>query len=175
MFGLYPAGANWTKFIACRTNVRTLQQSLVECAGFVAGIFHQPFGQQRGVVVAERNGFLVLADSIEADGAELVVVPDVQLQNLLWSFNSGYAGQWSPRELHALTGKADWNALLTHCAAEFRGLCEVVERAADGKLSKPAPAPTAADVPWPDDGNEAWLPTEYLHDAPFQEASPCVL
>ncbi|MBN3785631.1 hypothetical protein [Burkholderia sp. Ac-20353] len=176
MFGLYPAGASWTKLVASKANARALQQNLVERAGFVAGIFHQPFGQARGFAVAQRNGFIVLADSIESDQPELAVVPDVQLQNLLWSFNSGYAGQWSPRELQAMTGKADWNGVLTGSVADFAAVSEAVEHAAVGTLLKPAPAPapSVATDPWPDDGNEAWLPADYLHDAPYQEVSSCV-
>lgn len=71
MFGLYPAGPQWIKFFSSTVDARALQRSLVDDAGFTAGIFHQPFGTQRGFAVAQRERFLVLADSLERAEPEL--------------------------------------------------------------------------------------------------------
>ncbi|HDR8919686.1 hypothetical protein [Burkholderia vietnamiensis] len=174
MFGLYPAGPQWIKFFSSTVDARALQRSLVDDAGFTAGIFHQPFGTQRGFAVAQRERFLVLADSLERAEPELVVVPDVEMQNLLWSFNTGYSGQWSARELLALTGQSEWNGLIRAASTALASIGDTVEQAAAGRLSRPSVAPAPVMEIWPDDGNEAWLPPDYTYDAPFQEELSCV-
>ncbi|MGU7775693.1 hypothetical protein ACV229_36760 [Burkholderia sp. MR1-5-21] len=173
MFGLYPAGPQWIKFYQSKANARALQQSLVDCREFVAGIFHQPFGAQRGFVVAQRDHFLVLADSMDTSEPEVVVVPDVELQNFLWSFNTGYAGQWSARELRALTGHGDWDSLIRASVSAFASIADDVQKAADGQLVKPVAAPTLMTDGWPDDDDSPWLPADCMHDAPYQEVLPC--
>jgi hypothetical protein len=178
MFGLYPAGSDWIQHIPANRPARELRQLLTEHAGFSAGMFHQPFGVSRGAVIAQKGAFLVLAESVESDTAELVVVPDVQLQNLLWSFERGYANQWSDRELRLLTGCDGWNALLVKSKAEFAAVCQAVRAADDGTLLKPAkPVEATPDLllssPLPDDDDVPWLPSEYFHDEPGPEVTAC--
>jgi hypothetical protein len=180
MFGLYPAGSSWVRHYNANATARALQHDLVEHAGFTAGIFHQPFGAQRGAVLAQRDSYLVLTDSTESEKPELVVVPDVEMQNLLWSFNSGYANQWSGRELHVLTGCDSWEPLLKAAASNFAKVCEIVQQAVDGSLAekaKPAqpvkPDPVIA-APFCNDDDIQWLPSDYLFDSPGPEVSSCV-
>ena len=181
MFGLYPAGSDWTRRFLSSAPARDVQQLLVNHAAFTAGIFHQPFGTDRGAVVAQRDSVLVLAAPADGDASEFAVVPDVQLQNLLWSFNQGYAMQWSDRELRVLTGCDGWDALLKKAAADFAKACDTVNAAIDGSLVKPVepPKPTpviAARMPeLPDDDDAPWLPSDYLHDAPGPEVLSCAL
>ena len=181
MFGLYPAGSDWARRFHASASARAIQQLLVNHAGYTAGIFHQPFGTDRGTVVAQRGSFLVLAAPVDGDASELAVVPDVQLQNLLWSFNQGYAMQWSNRELRVLTGCDGWDALLKKAAADFAKACDTVNAAIDGSLVKPVEPPkpaavAAARVPeLPDDDDIPWLPSDYLHNAPGPEVSSCAL
>jgi hypothetical protein len=179
MFGLYPAGSDWIQHIAATRSARELRKLLTEQAGFSAGMLHQPFGAARGAVIAQKGAFLVLADAIDGEHAELAVVPDVQLQNLLWSFSKGYANQWSDREIKLLTGCDNWDALLRKSKADFAAVCTTVRAAADGSLMRPVEPPTPAPVsasPFPelpDDDDIPWLPSEYLHDAPGPEVMSC--
>ncbi|CAE6837041.1 hypothetical protein R69658_06551 [Paraburkholderia aspalathi] len=184
MFGLYPAGSNWVRHYNATASARLLQQDLVNHARFTAGIFHQPFGAERGAVLAQRDSCLVLTNSIDSDQPELVVVPDVEMQNLLWSFNSGYANQWGSRELKVLTGCDNWDGVLKHAAAQFAKVCDDVQRAVDGTLVKPAPAETASVDARPDpvlsasfsnDDDVPWLPSDYLFDSPIPGGAPCDL
>jgi hypothetical protein len=178
MFGLYPAGPQWVRHFNAKQTPREIQQLLTEHAGFTAGIFHQPFGDQRGAVVAQKGNCLVLAAGVNAASSDLVVVPDVQMQNLLWSFNSGYANQWGARELHVLTRCDNWDALLKLASSEFAGVCDSVLRAAEGRLVPP-PAPAAPDPivgrMFSNDDDVAWLPSDYLFDAPGPEVPSCGL
>ena len=182
MFGLYPAGSDWIRHIPATRSARELRKLLTEHAEFTAGMSHQPFGANRGVVIAQKGSFLVLAESVESETADLAVVPDVQMQNLLWSFGKGYANQWSDRELRVLTGCDSWDGLLRKARSEFAAVCTAVSAAADGSLVKPAASPAtnampAADAlissPLPGDDDIPWLPAEYLHDAPGPEVMPC--
>ncbi|WP_254213807.1 hypothetical protein [Burkholderia multivorans] len=84
---------------------------------------------------------LVLTHVVDADEAEIVVTPGVELQNLLWSFDSGYSGQWSGRELRILTGCSDWDSLLKQTSDTFRRVCGTVQAAVEGTLGKPATRP----------------------------------
>ncbi len=179
MFGLYPAGFDWARRFSASGPARDIPQLLINHAGFTAGMFHQPFGADRGAVIAQRGSFLVLAAPGDIGSSELAVVPDVQLQNLLWSFNQGYAKQWSDRELRVLTGCDGWDALLKKVAADFAKTCDTVNAAIDGSLVKAVEPPKAAPVlaaripELPDDDDIPWLPSEYLHNAPGPEESSC--
>lgn len=184
MFGLYPAGSNWVRHYNATATARLLQQDLVKHAGFTAGIFHQPFGTARGAVLAQRDSCLVLSDFTESESPELVVVPDVEMQNLLWSFNSGYANQWSGRELKALTGCDDWDRLLKQATSQFAKVCDDVEKAVAGKLVQTPPPVPASKGDGPDqvvsasfhnDDDAPWLPSDYLFDSPVPEESSCGL
>ncbi|WP_028218887.1 hypothetical protein [Paraburkholderia oxyphila] len=175
MFGLYPAGPDWVQHFDPTSTARNIQQLLVKHAGFTAGLFHQPYGDARGTVIAVRRNFVVMCAELEADTPELVVAPDVALTNLLWSHSSGYASQWSPRELKALTGCNSWDMLLNCAGTWYREACSAVERAIDGTIVPAAPPPVDPVIatPLPDDDDAPWLPPDYMHDAPIGEGMPC--
>jgi hypothetical protein len=183
MFGLYPAGAQWVRHFTATRTPREIQKVLTDHAGYRASIFHLPFGEHRGAVIAQSDRFLILAAAVNAETADLAVVPDVQMQNLLWSFNTGYANQWGSRELLALTGIDNWEGLIRRTSAEYAAVCKTVSEALDGSLEKKA-AQQAAEksAPLPDpvvgrmfsnDDDAAWLPSDYLYDAPLQEVPSC--
>lgn len=143
MFGIYPAGYQWTRLISSKRPASEIACVLRDKAGFTGHELHEPFGQYRGAVFASHQGFLVMVEADTSD-TDLVVVPDVQLQNLLWSFNNGYSTQWSDREIKILTGLASWDDLLVDVAKRFRWTCSMVEQAVAGTLEK-APDPTKSD------------------------------
>lgn len=191
MFGLYPAGPDWVQQFNAEMPARDIQQLLVKHAGFTAALFHQPYGPARGAVIAIRHGFVVMVHEEDAAEPELVVAPDVEMTNLLWSHSSGYASQWSPRELKALSGCDSWEQLLKVAGTRFRAACTALERAIDGSLvtagPPAAPASDASAVsavhavvapdpvissPYPDDDDVPWLPSDYLQDVP-QEGLSC--
>ncbi|CAB3808842.1 hypothetical protein LMG28688_06860 [Paraburkholderia caffeinitolerans] len=175
MFGLYPAGPDWVQHFNATSSARDVQQLLVKHAGFTAGLFHQPYGPARGAVIAVRHGFVVMVHEDNASEVELVVAPDVEMTNLLWSHSNGYASQWSPRELKALTACDSWEQLLKLAGTRFRAACTALERAIDGSIVPVATAPVDPVIaaPFPDDDDVPWLPSDYLHDAPVGEGIPC--
>ena len=185
MFGLYPAGVQWVRHFSANRAPREIGKVLTARAGFKAGIFHTPFGEQRGAVIAQSGRFLVLTAAVNVAHAELAVVPDIQMQNLLWSFETGYANQWGPRELLALTGLDAWDSLIRRTSAEYAAVCRTVEEAVDGSLErraieaaeaaeaakseavKPAAAPDpVVGTMFDSDDDAPWLPPDYLFDAP---------
>jgi len=182
MFGLYPAGAQWVRHFSANRAPRDIGKVLTALAGFNAGIFHTPFGEHRGAVIAQSGRFLILTAAVNVAQAELAVVPDIQMQNLLWSFETGYANQWGPRELLALTGVDNWDGLIRRTSAEYAAVCKTVEDAVDGSLEKRAieaaeaakaeatkppatPDPVVGRLFYSDD-DAPWLPSDYLFDAP---------
>ncbi|CAE6962846.1 hypothetical protein [Paraburkholderia domus] len=178
MFGIYPAGANWRRQFTSSEGALVIQERLTTFAGMEAGTLTEPFGRQRGAVIARHHGFLVMADMI-CMGPEIVVVPDVHLQHLLWSFNTGNAEQWSGRELKVMTGSDldSWDALLIEASRKFRWTVNLVEQAIAGTLRKEEPqaAATAGSlVPeldsYPDD---SWVPV--FDHVPFDGDLSCVL
>lgn len=197
MFGLYPAGTRWVRHFSAARTPREIQKALTVHAGFSAGIFHQPFGENRGAVIAQKGRWLVLAESIDSASADLALVPDVQMQNLLWSFNSGYANQWGSRELRVLTGCDNWDALLRQASADYAQACDLVEGAVSGALEAKAAEKVAADqlaaekvaavevadarrladpvvgTMYANDDDVPWLPSDYLFDAPHPEGASC--
>ncbi|REE07222.1 hypothetical protein B0G71_7705 [Paraburkholderia sp. BL27I4N3] len=198
MFGLYPAGARWVRHFSAARAARDIQKVLTVHAGFSAGIFHQPFGESRGAVIAQKGRLLVLAERIDSVSADLALVPDVQMQNLLWSFNSGYANQWGSRELRVLTGHDNWDALLRQASADYAQTCDLVEEAVSGALEAKAAeklaaeqlaaeksaaalasaaSRTAADpvvgTMYANEDDVPWLPSDYLFDAPHPEVASC--
>lgn len=185
MFGLYPAGPDWVRHFDATLSATDIQQLLVKHAGFTAALFHQPYGAARGAVIAVRHGFVVMVHERDASGLQLVVAPDVEMTNLLWSHSNGYASQWSARELKALSGCDSWEQLLTVAGTRFRAACTMLERAIDGSIvpaeviAEPAaqaavaPADPVMSSSFPDDDDVPWLPSDYLHDVPPQEGFPC--
>lgn len=182
MFGLYPAGPAWVRHFNATSSATDIQQLLVKHAGFTAALFHQPYGVARGFVIAVRHGFVVMVHERDAAELELVVAPDVEMTNLLWSHSHGYASQWSARELKALTACESWEKLLKLSGTRFAAACTALERAIDGTIAPPAPeavvaAPVAVDrivsSSFPDDDDVPWLPSDYLQDVQFAEGLSC--
>ncbi|MFP3709578.1 hypothetical protein SB783_36810 [Paraburkholderia sp. SIMBA_009] len=183
MFGLYPAGPAWVRHFNATSSATDIQQLLVKHAGFTAALFHQPYGAARGFVIAVRHGFVVMVHERDAAELELVVAPDVEMTNLLWSHSNGYASQWSARELKALTGCDSWEKLLKVAGTRFNAACTALERAVDGTIVPPAPEPVVAapvaavdrivSSSFPDDDDVPWLPSDYLQDVPFAEGLSC--
>ncbi|SAL84808.1 hypothetical protein AWB67_06776 [Caballeronia terrestris] len=137
MFGLYPAGPSWVRTFALGDcSSRDLQKSLVDLAGFTAAIQHQPFGQYRGAVLAQFGQTLLLL-STTPGACEAAVTPTVEMQHLLWSYQEGYASQWSAAEIRSLTGHSGWSELLTNARHEFSRTCDQVAAAVDGTLQPP--------------------------------------
>lgn len=177
MFGLYPAGSDWARIFANDDqDIRDVQKSLVEHAGFTAAILHQPFGKDRGAVVAQCGQMLVLSATTPG-ASQVVVTPAVEMQHLLWSYHTGMATQWSPMEIRTLTGYAGWDELLTCARREFARACEKVEAAIAGKLRAPVAVAEGVDPmveSFPDDDDVAF----YSRMAAMSEAaevSPCAL
>lgn len=163
MFGIYPAGAQWIRQFTSSEAALVIQERLTQLAGLVAGALTEPFGPQRGAVIATHQGFLVMAD-MSGTTTEIVVVPDIRLQHLLWSYNTGNADQWSGRELKVMMGGNldNWDDLLIDANRKFRWTVNLVEQAIAGTLRKEEPqaaAPVDKVVPeldsYPDD---SWEP-----------------
>ncbi|MFM0150511.1 hypothetical protein [Paraburkholderia sp. RL18-085-BIA-A] len=177
MFGLYPAGSEWIRTFAMDDqDMRDIQRSLVDHAGFTAAILHQPFGQQRGAVMAQSGQILVLSDTTPR-ARQIAVTPTVQMHHLLWSYREGYATQWSSMEIRSLTGFHGWAELLTHARREFSRTCEKVAAAIAGTLQAPVVTEVAADPmrePFPNDDDDAfYAQMAAIHDA--QEVGSCAL
>ncbi|NMM01481.1 hypothetical protein HHL24_26530 [Paraburkholderia sp. RP-4-7] len=178
MFGIYPAGAQWVRQFTSSEAALVIQERLTQLAGLVAGALTEPFGPQRGAVIATHHGFLVMADT-SGPATEIVVVPDVRLQHLLWSYNTGNADQWSGRELKVMMGGNldNWDALLIDANRKFRWTVSLVEQAIAGTLKKEEPQAAASVdnvVPeldsYPDD---LWEPVfDYV---PFDGGQSCGL
>lgn len=175
MFGLYPAGSEWVRIFAITDqDMRDIQRSLVDHAAFTAAILHQPFGQQRGAVLAQSGHILVLSDT--AGARQLAVTPTVQMQHLLWSYREGFATQWSAAEIRSLTGYQGWDELLTSARREFSRACEKVGDAIAGTLRAPV-VDVASDPmrePFPNDDDEAFF-AQMVAISDAQEAGSCAL
>jgi hypothetical protein len=156
MFGLYPAGSDWIRTFATeKLGARDIQKSLVEHAGFTEAIFHQPFGEHRGAVIAQFGKVLVLCAT--TPGADTIAVtPTVELQHLLWSFREGYAKQWSSLEIRTLTGYSGWDELMTGVQREFSRVCDQVAKAATGCLKPPVVIDETVHVPFPNEDDDAF-------------------
>jgi len=181
MFGLYPAGPKWTRVFHSEKDARDVQRDLTQYAGFTAGLFHKPFGDQRGAVIAQRDGLLVV---VNPDHRQVAVVPDVSEQYLLWSDTKGYRDQWSTREVESLTGSSSWPDFLGAIERKFAAVCETVALAICGQLKEAPPA--ASEVPQKDqidpdvalweansgDSADAMLASNYFdHSYPMEEPS----
>lgn len=177
MFGLYPAGSEWVRIFAMDdADMRDVQQSLVSYAGFTAAIPHQPFGKDRGAVLAQIGHMLVLMATTPGVN-QIAVTPTVEMQQLLWSYREGYATQWSELEIRSLTGYAAWGELLTGARRQFARAGESVAAAIAGTLTPPVVDVAVVDPmnePFPDDDDVAF----YSRMAAMSEAtegSSCAL
>jgi hypothetical protein len=169
MFGLYPAGPRWARRFMSTISAGKVRESLVEVAGFAVGTLVEPFGRDRGAVIASHQGFLVMVET-DLEGVELIVVPDVQLQNLLWSMNSGYASQWSDREIKLLTGCDNWDDLVRDSSHKLKFIGSMVEQAVEGRLVKSQPVEKPESDQQSADtgsrGDESWIPSDYDYLVP---------
>ncbi|SAK86552.1 hypothetical protein AWB75_05848 [Caballeronia catudaia] len=146
MFGLYPAGPSWVRSYSLADNTaRDIQKSLVDFAGFTTAIQHQPFGEHRGAVLAQFGQTLLLLATTPG-ATEVAITPNVQMQHLLWSYQEGYASQWSPAEIRSLTGYSGWSELLLNARREFSRACDYVSSALDGTLRVPQRAVVSMDL-----------------------------
>ncbi|WP_020423678.1 hypothetical protein [Cupriavidus sp. WS] len=135
---------------------------------FVRGAQFQPFGPNRGAVVAVRAHMLVMVLHTEGGTTWLSVAPSKEIQDLLWSFSNGYASQWSAMELKALSGCDDWNALQAMAHGQFAAAVRSLERAIAGMPEYDAPPVLDAL-----DENTLELPPDYLQSVSLEDA-PCV-
>ncbi|WP_320534293.1 hypothetical protein [Robbsia andropogonis] len=131
MFGLYPAGQKWASFLDCRRDVILVARDLASIAGHMACLHHEPFGPGRGCLIAQSNHILVLTNS---DSTQLAVVPSIDSQYLIWSFENGLKDQWSQQELTALVQAPDWDAFLHRLREQFVLVTEQVRQAVAGLL-----------------------------------------
>jgi hypothetical protein len=180
MFGLYPAGPTWTRVFYSEKEARVLQRDLTQFAGFTAGLFHKPFGEQRGAVFAQLDGLVVV---VSPNDRQVAVTPDVTRQYLLWSDAKGYRDQWSAHELKSMTGANSWSDFLSATEKRFAEVCEFVAHALDGTLKAPvdeAPTPEVKSTD-PDlalweansgDSIDAMLASHYFdHSYPTEQPS----
>jgi hypothetical protein len=175
MFGLYPAGSDWVRtFVTVQRPAREIQKSLVDHAAFTAAIFHQPFGEHRGAVLAQFGKILVLSATTPG-ASEIAVTPTVELQHLLWSFRQGYATQWSSLEIRTLTGYSGWDELITGVQREFVRTCEQVESAVNGTLKAPPVPETTVHTSFPDDDDHAFFLELAEYSQQPLELPPCAL
>lgn len=177
MFGLYPAGSEWVRLFAMEEqSMRNIQKSLVDHAGFAGAIFHQPFGEHRGAVMAQSGQILVLSSTTPGT-VQLAVTPTVQMQHLLWSYGQGYATQWSAMEIRSLTGYAGWDELLTRARREFSHACESVAAAIAGTLQPPvvtAARPDPMNESFPNEDDDAFY-SRMAAMSDIQEVPSCAL
>lgn len=181
MFGLYPAGSDWIRTFASEQRpAREIQKSLVDHAGFTAAIFHQPFGEHRGAVVAQFGKVLVLSATTPGL-TDIAVTPTVEIQHLLWSYREGFATQWSSLEIRTLTGYSGWDELLINAKREFMRVCECVSAAIDGTLEAPQlverveQAYDTVHVPFPNDDDAAFYADVMQMSQQSLELPPCAL
>lgn len=173
MFGIYPAGDQWVRRIASDRAAQDIQSLLTEKAGFKSHHQHEPFGVNRGRVLASHQGFLVMVEKSVSD-VELLVVPDLEIQRLLWAFNHGYSQQWSDRELKILTGQSSWPDLLEDVSRRFKWTYSLVEQAVAGTLVAQKAVVTEADgaVEIDDYDPDTLIPVDQFG---FEGGDSCVL
>ena len=181
MFGLYPAGSDWIRTFASEQRpAREIQKALVDHAGFTAAIFHQPFGEHRGSVVAQFGKVLVLSATTPGI-TNIAVTPTVEIQHLLWSYREGFATQWSAMEIRTLTGYSGWDELLTSAKREFTQVCECVNAAIDGTLEAPKQVERVEQTvntvhePFSNDDDAAFYANVMQMSQQSLEYPPCVL
>ena len=175
MFGLYPAGSDWIQTFATeQRTARDIQKSLVDHAGFTAAIFHQPFGEHRGAVLAQFGKMLVLSATTPG-ASEIAVTPSVEMQHLLWSFREGYATQWSSLEIRTLTGYSGWDELMTGVKREFSRVCDQVARAVNGTLKAPPVPEATVHTSFPNDDDDAFYMRMSEFSQQSMEVSSCAL
>ncbi|MFC4518500.1 hypothetical protein [Cupriavidus pinatubonensis] len=157
---LYHAGPNWLHVEESATTRTDLAKRLCENHQFTQCMMYEPFGHGRGAVIARRDHMLVMAITTGGGNTWYAVAPSKELQDLIWSFSNGFAGQWSALELRAVTGLDDWTALLQMAGVQFAAAVRSVARAIAGQPERELPA--TAEMPV-FDGDAMELPSDYLH------------
>ena len=167
---LYHAGPEWAEIVEATVSQPDLTNRLCENHGFTPCTRYEPFGPGRGAVIAKRDHMLVM--TIETDGKTtwFALAPSKELQDLLWSFSNGFAGQWSALELKAITGYDDWNALLRMAGDQFQAAVRSVERAIEGRPERDIPETTAMPV---FEGDAMEVPADYLFSMDGSEMTEC--
>ncbi|MGX6566741.1 hypothetical protein [Cupriavidus necator] len=157
---LYHAGPKWLHVEESAMTRTDLAKRLCENHQFTQCMMYEPFGRGRGAVIAKRDHILVMAIATDGGNTWYSVAPSKELQDLIWSFSNGFAGQWSALELRAMTGLDDWKALLQIAGVQFAAAVRSVERAITGLPEQDVPA--VAEMPV-FDGDAMELPSDYLH------------
>ncbi|CAG2159767.1 hypothetical protein [Cupriavidus numazuensis] len=165
---LYHAGPQWAQIFEADLTQSELATRLCTDHGFVRGALYEPFGPGRGAVVAQRDHMLVMALCAEGNRTWFSVAPSKEIQDLLWSFSNGYASQWSPLELKAISGCEDWGALQQRVHKQFAQVVRSVERAIHG-----APEHDAAPEMPSYDGDVLEVPSDYLASMTGEEVIEC--
>ncbi|ODV44180.1 hypothetical protein AWV79_10420 [Cupriavidus sp. UYMMa02A] len=167
---LYHAGPSWVH-VAEAAIVRTvLAKRLCDSHGFTQCMLYEPFGRDRGAVIATRGHMLVMAIGTDGGNTWFSVAPSKELQDLIWSFSNGFAGQWSALELKAIAGLDDWKALLELAGRQFSAAVRSVERAIADQPEQDVP-----DTPEQPmfEGDVMEVPADYLHSFNGTEAVEC--
>lgn len=167
---LYHAGPQWVHVVEALVPRTDLAKVLCDHHGFTQCMLYEPFGTGRGAVIAKRDHMVVMDIGADGDTHWYAVAPTKELQDLIWSFSNGFAGQWSTLELKIITGHGDWPALLEMAGRQFSDAACVVERAIAGPAKD---APSVQELP-DFDGNAIELPPDYLHPLSGTEVIECV-
>lgn len=167
---LYHAGPQWVQVFETLVNRTDLAKALCEQHGFTQCMLYEPFGAGRGAVIAKR-GHMVVMD-IGADGGAhwYAVAPAKELQDLIWSFSNGFAGQWSALELKIISGHGDWKPLLEMAGRQFSDVVRIVEQTIAGPAQDSHPVQQLTD--FNDDAME--VPADYFHSLSSTEVVECV-
>ncbi|SDD58873.1 hypothetical protein SAMN05216345_111165 [Cupriavidus sp. YR651] len=167
---LYHAGPDWLHIEEVFVERSAMAKRLAELHNFTQCMRYEPFGPDRGAVIAKRGHMLVLAIGEAGNNTFFAVAPSKELQDLIWSFSNGLASQWSRLELKAMTGHEDWPAVLKMATDQFAAAVRSLERAIAGKPEHDAPA--FAEMPILDD-DVMEVPSDYLHSLNGTEVFEC--
>lgn len=167
---LYHAGPQWVHVFEALVNRAVLAKALHEQHGFTQCMLYEPFGAGRGAVIAKRGHMVVMALGADNGTEWYAVAPSKELQDLIWSFSNGFAGQWSALELKVITGHDDWKSLLAMAGHQFSDVVDVVQRTIDG----PTHADPAEPILDPFYGNALEVPADYLYSLSGEEIAECV-
>jgi hypothetical protein len=167
---LYHAGPSWVHVAEAALARTELAKRLCDQHGFTQCMLYEPFGRDRGAVIAKREHMLVMAIATDGGNTWFSVAPSKEMQDLIWSFSNGFAGQWSALELKAITGLDDWKALLEMAASQFSAAVRSVERAIAGQPEQDMPAVPELPV---FEGEAMEVPADYLHSFTGAEVAEC--
>jgi len=167
---LYHAGPKWVHIAEAAMMRTDLAKRLCDDHGFTQCMLYEPFGRTRGAVIAKRGHMLVMAIGTDGGNTWFSVAPSKELQDLIWSFSNGFAGQWSALELKVITGLDDWKALLEMAGRQFAAAVRSVDRAIAGQPEQDVQANPELVV---FDGDAMEVPADYLHSFSGTEVVEC--